>query len=191
MNFKADNYLNKTIPYIISGTIVENDMKSAGISIWKKHKLVNDSTIEYLESINKYHRNVRMGLMKRDNKELSKDETQWLRYYRKEFIEANELTDDDILSVKRDAIFTLKRCLYNDFDGISFVEKNIYSSYYYIDKKEIYVGYDNIDIKGISDQALINHNDFICKELWRIFKMIETAPHTSVIKYVRDFADKY
>lgn len=42
---------------------------------------------------------------------------------RKWFFENNDIQDDDILSIKKDAIITTKRCLATEFDNIRFVER--------------------------------------------------------------------
>jgi len=154
-------------------------------------KVLPDDIIEYLDKLPKDKRKVRIGLYERDDKTLAENMSKGFMEARKMFYEANNLTDDDILSIKKDALFVTKRCHKTVFGNIEFKEKNIYTSYYYLNKLEFYVGKDTIDIKGINNKTLELHKDYMIDFLFKLFKMIETADRKVVIKNLVEFTDYY
>ena len=173
--YKKHLYLNKDIENIVSKEIIEYDIKSAGFNLIKRFKLLSDSQINYLESLNRESRHRAIGLIERDDKSLSEKLNKCFEKVRKEFFEANDIDEDEILSIKKDAIFCLKRCHNLQFDNVEFVEKNVYTSYYYLAKNEFYVGNNTLDVKGISDDKLTLHRDYMVDFLFNIFKMFEVA----------------
>lgn len=191
MLWKKHNYLDKTIPYIISKDIIEYDIKSAGFNLVKKYKLLDDKKIDTLEKSDKKKRQILIGLYERNDKDFKHTLNDAFVDARRLFFEANELCSNDVLSIKKDAIITTKHCTELIFDNVEFVEKHKYTSYYYINKLEFYVGPTTLDIKGISDDKLIYHRDYMIDFLFKIFKMIETHSDDIVIKNIKEFSYHY
>ena len=191
MLWKKHNYLNKNIPYIISQDIIEYDIRSAGFNLVKKYKLLDSKKIENLEKLDKKKRQIMIGLYERNDKEFKDALNAAFVEARRLFFEANNLSDDKVLSIKKDAIITTAHCTELTFDNVEFIEKHKYTSYYYINKLEFYVGPTTIDVKGISDEKLKYHNDYMIDFLFKIFKMIETRPTDIVIKNLKDFSFHY
>lgn len=191
MLYERHNFLNKNISYLTSREIIEYDIQSAGFNLIKKYGLLEESKIRYLESLEKKQRQIQIGLYQREDKNLIKLLNEKFVEIRKMFFEANDLSDDDVLSIKKDAIITLRRCSNTDFDNVHFIEKNYYTSYYYINSLEIYVGSSTLDIKGISDNKLEKHKDYMIDFLFSIFKMMETTQRDIIIKNVKRFAEYY
>jgi hypothetical protein len=175
----------------VSQEIIEYDIKSAGFNLIKKYKLLNDKKIEHLESLDKKKRQIMIGLYEKNDKELKKNLNLAFVDARRIFFESNNLQDDDILSIKKDAIITTKRCDKLIFDNVEFVEKHIYTSYYYINKFEFYLGTTGIDVKGINDEKLELHKDFMLDFLFKIFKMMETTSREIIIKNIKEFSYYY
>ncbi len=191
MLYTRHNYLNKNIPYLVSSEIIEYDMKEAGFSLVKKYNLLSNSKINYLENLEKDHRRVMLGIYQRSDKKFANALNEKFVEARKEFFEANNLSDDDVLSIKKDAIFTLKHCLNTKFENVEFRPKNVYSSYYYINNYEMYVNNNILDIKGINDDKLILHKDYMLDFLHTIFKMFEISPSNSIIRTIKEFSELY
>lgn len=185
------NYLDKNIPFLISNEIIEYDMKSAGFNLIKKFKLCTQSEIDYLEKLDNKKRHIKIGLMIRKDKSLGKALNEKFKEMRNEFYNANRLTNDNILSIKKDAIYVMRRCNVLEYDNIEFVEKNHYTSYFNMGKLELYVGMDKIDVKGIADNKVIKHYPYMLDYLFIIFKMMETSQHKIIVKNVVDFANYY
>lgn len=191
MLYTKDLYRNKDIDYLISREIVEYDMKNAGFNIIKKFKLLPQSEIEYISTLSKKEKNIYIGKQQLSNPSLKENLKIGFQEMRKQFIEKNKLEDKDILSIKKDAIITLKRCYYCDFNPIKFVEKNIYTSYCYLNRLEIYIGKNYVDVKGIKDENLEKHNKYFLSFIFTFFKNMETRDKKYNIKFLTDFAIKY
>lgn len=189
--YERDSYLDKSIPYLISKEITEYDIKSAGFNISRYFKLLSEDQLNLLESLDKKKRQVQIGLFQRENPVYKQELNDKFKEIRKKFFESNNLSEEDIHSIKKDAIFVYKKCLNTSFDNIQFVEKNTYSSYYYINRLEFYVKDDTIDVKGISDDKLSYHRDYMLDFLHTIFKTMERSSFKLAIKYIREFIDHY
>jgi hypothetical protein len=171
MLYERHNFLNKNIEYLVSNEIIEYDIKSAGFNLIKKYKLLDESKVNYLESLGKKQRQVQIGLYQRNDVELKKNLNDKFIEIRKWFFEQNNIEDDDVLSIKKDAIVTLRRCLVTEFDNIQFIEKNVYTSYYYLNELEFYYNKDVIHVKGISDDLLELHGEYMLDFLHNFFLM--------------------
>ena len=123
--YKRHFYVNKSIDSLVNNEIIEYDMKSADISIIESKGLISEEEIKLIKSLPKKVRNTKIGKMQKHNKELVKELNKGFTEYRKLLIETNEIDDSDIISIKKDAIFTTKRCDKKSFDKVQFVEKNI------------------------------------------------------------------
>ena len=148
-------YLNEDINYIKDTLISEYDIKSAGFSVIKYKKLLPDDIIEKLENMNKLSRNIQIGLYMREQKTLAKEINDTLAEVRKEFIIQNNLEEEDILSIKKDAIFVIRKKPTNllIFGYFQFRPKDVFTSYMNLNNKEFY--YSSLDksflIKGLSE----------------------------------------
>lgn len=189
--YEKHNYLNKDIEYLISREIIEYDIKSAGFNLIKHYKLLDDSKISHLESLSKKQRQITIGLYQKNNKKFAEELNSKFVEARKTFFTANDLIDDDVLSIKKDAIITLRRCYNTEFDNIQFDEKNIYTSYFYMNKFEFYLGDTKLDVKGISDDKLLLHQDYMIDFLQKILKMLEVSSTKQTIVNLKEFAYYY
>lgn len=189
--YEKHNYLNKNISYIINQEIIEYDIQSAGFNLIKYFKLVTNDKIQYLESLPRQHRQIQIGLYQKEDRTLIRRLNDAFKAARKLFFEANHIEDDDVISIKKDAIIMGRRCNKEKFDNISFREKNEYSSYYYLNKYEFYFNAYGVDVKGINDKLLLLHRDYMLDFLYNFFKMNETSPRKSVIRMIKDFSFYY
>lgn len=187
-----NQYTSRSRSYIISADIVEYDIKSAGLSISKYYNLLDNDILDELYALPKHERHVHIGKLCRDNKEYNEALKQGFINIRKEFFEANNIEDSDVLSIKKDAIFLLRRVNVTKFgDCVEFTNKNEYTSYYYINRKEFYNNSERLDVKGISDKQLELHRDYMLDFLHNIFNMLETCTNDVVIKELVGFSDAY
>lgn len=189
--YQRHNYLNKDVQYLISNEIIEYDIQSAGFNIMKKYKLLDDAKIRYLETLEKKQRQIQIGLYQRQDRNLVKALNDKFVEVRKWFFENNNISDDDVLSIKKDAIYVTKRCNETEFDNIIFAEKNVYTSYYFFNRYEFYYNKDTMDVKGISDDLLELHHDYMLNVLYNIFRMNEVSSRKKVIQLITEFAQYY
>lgn len=191
MLYQRHNYLNKNIDFLVSNEIIEYDIKSAGFNIMKKYKLLELYKLKYLESLDKKRRQIQLGLYLREKKELNKILSEKFVEIRQWFFEQNNIKDEDVLSIKKDAIIVTRRCLNTQLDNIEFVEKNIYTSYYHLNNFEFYYNKDTIDIKGIDDALLEYHKEYMLDFLHNFFKMNEISNRKKVIELIKEFSYYY
>lgn len=190
--YKRHFYVNKSIESLVNNEIIEYDMKSAGISIIESKGLLEKDEIDILKSMPKELRNIKIGNIQKHNKGLVKKLNEGFMEYRKVFMESNDLDINDIISIKKDAIFTTRRCREKEFDGVKFDEKNIYTSYYYFKNGiEIYYNKNRMDVKGINDNNMKYHRKYFASFINRFCFMGETSSLSNRIKFLNEFTYMY
>ena len=129
--YKRDTYLNKDIPYLFGKNIYEYDIHHAGISITREFSLLPEESIDKIEQKAKNKKEIAtlLGLIQREDKEFKEKLAKGFVKARQLFFESNGIEDNEILSIKKDAIFTLKPCKKVTFGFIEFNMKHLYSSY--------------------------------------------------------------
>lgn len=191
MLYTKHNYLNKNFDYIVNQEIIEYDMQSAGFNLIKKYKLIEQSKIEWLETLPKKERQIQIGLLQRSTKGLTKSLNNAFVEGRKLFFEANKIDDASVLSIKKDAIVMLRPVDNLVFDNIVFAEKSLYSSYYRLNKMEFYFSPRVLDVKGIGDELLHLHEDYMLDFLREVFRLNEVGNTSYNIEYLKEFAHYY
>lgn len=193
-NPSKSTWLNPNIEYIFNTDIIEYDIKDAGFTLIKQYKLLPETKIRELEGMGKgVERHIAVGNLQREDKEFSNMLLKKFAEIRAVFIAENKLTDDNIISVKKDAIYTIGRCKKTRFDLIAFDDKNHYTSYIRfarINNMELYYSFDGIDIKGMSDSAVNRHRLFMLSFLNSVIPYIESHDVRSR-KFIMNFINEY
>lgn len=185
--------------------IIEYDMRDGGLSIIKEDKLLPPNLIEKFSKMEKgIKRNAAIGKLryKKEYADIPAKQNAAFTKYRLLFGEFNELEDEDILSIKKDAIFSKKYCYHLKIGQyIEFAEKHIYQAYLYIkvqDPKgtknlEFYWSENGrLDVKGIDDKILDKyHRDYILKVIWRVLRYMVYFDKKGAIEYLVNFMDDY
>ena len=187
-------WLNPDIEYLFDTDIIEYDMKDAGFSLIKQYNLISNEKIKELKLMGKgIERHIAIGKMQREDKELSKQLMEKFAILRMAFISANKINDNDIISVKKDAIFTISPVKKLKFGNIIFDKKHEYSSYIRfpnIQNLEIYYNNNDIDIKGMSDQAVNRHRLYLIEFLRKYISLIESKD-PKIKRWIIKFIDDY
>jgi hypothetical protein len=151
--YERSTWLNPKYECLVGKRIVEYDMQSAGLSLVKEYHLLDDKTIKSLDdTIIKKDRVVKLGLIQRNDKKFAKALSEAFVDARKRFFQANNLNKDNILSIKKDAFFTIDtECEVTEFGKLNFRPKHKYSSYIKINRIEFYLDTIDrvVDIKGL------------------------------------------
>lgn len=191
---RKSTYLNPNIEYLFNGEIIEYDIQDAGFSLIKQYHLLPDEKIKELSMMEKGgERHRAIGMLQRDDKVLSKALSDKFAEVRMIFIASNNLTDNDILSVKKDAIYTIGQCQKLKFGVIRFVPKNRYTSYIRfpnIQNLEIYYSPEAMDIKGIGESGINRHRLYMMEFLRTVISMIEDS-NGRVKRYLMKFVNEY
>lgn len=187
-------WLNPNIEYLFDNEIIEYDMSDAGFSLIKQYRLLPDSKIQELIKLGKgKERHIAVGKLQGQDPVFSKALSDKFAEIRTIFIASNKITDNDIISVKKDAIFTIGRCEKTKFGSLIFNPKNVYSSYVRfpdIRDLEIYYGTDQIDIKGMSDEVVNRHRLYMMDFISNMIHMLEIKDRR-IRKYLNQFISDY
>ena len=189
--WERHNYTNHDIGMIINGEIIEYDIKAAGMNLAKEFGKIDKKILDYLETLDKKTRNIKLGLLKKKDEQLSKKENQAFIEARKLFIVTNKLNVEDIVAIKKDAIFVSRRCNNRKFGNIEFIPKNKYTSYMELNKLEFYYNSNQLDIKGIGDSVYDQHRDFMIDFFKVYFSLMEINNKSKLIDYVTNFVYRY
>lgn len=191
--YRKTNYL--TPLESIVNSVYEYDMKSAGFSVIKEYGLISKTKIDKIDLLDKKERNETIGKLKIKNKELVKNEKKGILTARECFFRANGIKDEDVVSIKNDAIFIAgRKARVTEFGKyIEFSLKNSYTSYHNINGIEFYYNKreDILHIKNLSKNIDQAHYCGICKFLKTVFKYIEYDRFEELKKYLIDFSILY
>lgn len=190
-NPSKSTWLNPNIEYLFNDDIIEYDIHDAGFSLIQQYQLLPPEKIKELERIPRgIQRHIQVGVLQRDDKEFSKRLTDKFTEVRALFMMMNQLKDDSIISVKKDAIYTIGKVKRTTFGKVKFMEKNHYSSYIRfpdITNLELYYGENGIDVKGMGDAAVNRHRLYMLEFLRKSIKSIEEQDSSVKRKFMRFF----
>ena len=190
-NPSKSTWLNPNIEYLFNDDIIEYDIHDAGFSLIQQYQLLPPEKIKELERIPRgIQRHIQVGVLQRDDKEFSKRLTDKFTEVRALFMMMNQLKDDSIISVKKDAIYTIGKVKRTTFGKVKFMEKNHYSSYIRfpdITNLELYYGENGIDVKGMGDAAVNRHRLYMLEFLRKTIKSIEEQDSSVKRKFMRFF----
>lgn len=193
-NPSKTTWLNPNIEYLFGDEIIEYDIRDAGFNIVKQYRLLPDTKIRELSMMQKGElRHIAIGKLQRDDKDFSNRLLEKFTEVRAIFLSANNLTDDNIISVKKDAIYTIGPCNRLRFGNIEFAPKNQYSSYVRfpdINNLEVYYSSEKIDIKGMGDHAVNRHRLYMFDFIRSIIDMIENNDirvKRKIMRFISDY----
>lgn len=191
--YKRDVFLNKEIPHIFNKEIYEYDMHHAGISISRELNLLPDDVLDKIEERAKNKKEIAISLGKIQKKDNNYKEglKNGFEEIRRRFFESNELEDFNILSIKKDAIFTLIPCKNLIFGKVVFSLKHKYTSYMYTGSYELYYNINELEVKGLDDLQLFHHENHVTEFLKRVFYKMEEEGKESALRYVKVMSDRY
>lgn len=196
--FRLDNYISDKI-ILINNIIREYDISKANISILRQYNVIDDSLYNKLYKSDKLYRNIYIGNLCKDES-ISNILSNGFIESRKILFTRNNINKNDILSIKKDAIYTIdKELKYTTFGYINFNCKNTYTIFMKLCNLEIYYMDNiidnkvniNIDVKGINDNLLPLHQNgilgFICDVCYKLLR----NPIQDIVKYISNFYDDY
>lgn len=188
-------YVNPNFDFIKNASIKEYDIQAAGLNILINKNMLTEKQKKYYSNLPKKERNIKLGLLQRgkEGRPYAKAISEGLREFRLKFFEANEIDENKILSIRRDAVFVVNSNIRKkEFDNIKFIAKNTYSAYYQINKCDFLYSdlRDTLDVKGIDDEYLELQEDYFIKEIKKIIRMNQIS-NKSACELLYKFADKY
>lgn len=194
------NY-STNIPYIINGFIREYDLSKANISSLLYEGRITEEEYNEFFNMDKVYREIKIGLMIKNDFSIYRSIRNGIQEAKRRLVEANDISDSEIVSIKNDAVFVYGRKLHiTDFPPFSFKEKNIYTIFIKLANLEIYYMDNqttdgsistNIDIKGISDEKINLHSngmlDIVCDTCY----MLQRDSPYNVLSYLTLLYQKF
>lgn len=187
----------KQIEALISSIIYEYDISKANINVLLKRGDITQEQYDHFYSLPKQIREVTIGKLQRDFPSLKTSIKEGFKEARRDFFIANNISNDEVLSIKSDAIFIIGRpALVTEFGNIKFIHKNTYTTflrfhhlelYYYIDTK----GAEILDIKGIKDEVLDKHRGFFLDFVLDVLYSLENEPIEMTIAMIKSYYRRY
>lgn len=196
-------YWTAPVDYITSTFIREYDISKANINVLLKLGFITQDQYNYFFRLKKQAREVMVGYFLQEHKKekYGQELIKGIREERRLFFEANGIQDHEVLAIKNDAIFLIEKIpSVTKLDGIEFVQKETYTSFYKLDRqfnKEMYYKLDMpndteiLEIKGMNDRAYKEHEPYMIDFLKVLFGTIETADISEAINLIQIFADQY
>lgn len=184
-------WTNDKIQYLFHGNIMEYDMVAASLSISRRFNLLDDALIDQLNLLPKKDRTRRIGLIQKDDKDYSEKLLKGILNIRKTFLEQNNLTDENVVSLHSDAVFfNSKSEVKNIADGVEFKKKGSWTSF--IRFRNIEMLYDGacVTFKNVNKDMLNMHTLGIIRHISKIFEMIEDY-NDEIFDYMSRFQAQY
>ena len=184
-------FYNDNIPYLFHSNILEYDMNAASLSLSERFGLLPKETIERLKRLPKQQRVIETGLIRRNDKDFSVIVDKKLLEVREQFINENNITPEEIISLHSDAIiFASRKKIKNNIDGIQFKEAMRCKGYINYKRIEMFYNDGYIEYKGAVQQLIDQQRMGINLYLIKIFKYIENYD-TQILKYMSRFQRDY
>lgn len=190
------------------GELIEYDMREGGFSIIQKENLLPDKVIQNMRSMTKDERHVFIGKLAYDKnfRHIPKLVTEKFKPYRLLFGDMNDLIDEDIFYVRKDAICVKRYCYNTKIDEfIEFREKRAYGCFMRLiptywepdeikpNKLEFYwcPDTDELDIKGMKNDIAMVHEDGIYQIIKKFMRYLYDLNYDGALKYIVGVMDAY
>lgn len=191
VNYTAD------ISYLSNVLIYEYDISKCNINILFLKGIINKDIYDSLYNSPRMVRQKYIGNLSKD-KNVSAALKDGIVEAKKQFFEANDIRDMDVLSIKNDAVFIINRQIkHTSFGLINFAMKNVYTAFYKLNNVELYYYYNNmskeerIDVKGISDTNVKKHDGFFLQLLKDVLYSIQVNGPEISMRMLKDIYMEY
>lgn len=185
--------INDEIEFLFHGNIVEYDMREASVQLSDRYNLLDKKTVERLKLLPKQKRVKEVGCIQRDTPGFTERFHQKLFDVRNQFIEDNNLSDNEIIGIHSDALFiNTKKDINPIIDGITFVPKHHWSGYVRYNNIEMFYNDETstIDYKNIPVEVLELHTIGMCTHIQKVFSLLDSFDE-SVLVYESRFQKAY
>lgn len=184
-------YTNLEYVHIRNKTIEEFDIVQGGYNIALYNNLLTEDEQNDLRFLSKHERHVYIGNRSKDKEFTEKLFKGFIKSIT-EFRRLNNIQNDSILSIKKDAITIINTKIHKpNIDNIQFVSKGKATSYFNINKKEFFYNNedDSLVVKGLNDLVVKNHP--LIHELKYLIKLSEYAKKNDIFKYLQELRHAY
>lgn len=141
--------------------IYSYDMQQAGLSVLREKKILSKEEGERYAALPKHERVVAIGKLCQSSQEITQELEEGLKDAVFDFCRVNDIGEDDLISIKKDAIYCIKAATTLRMgDYVQWIEQTKYHCFYSFRGVEVYFSNtENIlDIKGITDDGRKLHS---------------------------------
>lgn len=195
--YEKVNYISG-LKFLFSNYIREYDLSKANINVLFLKGILDEDMYRKLYVATREERQTTIGLMELRDRKVTLAKAEGIKEAKKLLFETNGIKDNEILTIKNDAVFTINKILhhtkFNDY--IDFKLKNTFTDFVYLKGIEVYYGYDrvsgteNIQTKGLGKRAYL-HKDFMLDFIVYIMSEIENGNIDDAIASFSDFFNDY
>ena len=189
-------------PYIVNCYIREYDLQKANISVLRSLDIIDEETYLRLYHSDRMYRQIFIGNMIRDDKEIGYALKRGLIHAKQGLFELNAIQDHEVLCIKNDAIFVVNKELATTTVGrnLNFICKNVYTIFMKLCNLEIYYADKflpdgqlsiNVDVKGISDELLPLHQGGMLDLICTTCNMLQRFKSSEIISYLMEMYDLF
>ena len=193
--------LHKNINYLASDQMVLNkiyeyDIKSANTSCLRRAKKLKPETLNMIDELPKHDREVYIGKMIAEDPSIRETIAEGIAWAKKMLFMHNGIQDEEVLSIKNDAVYIVgRRLTKTKFGPIEFVEKGCYALYLNLDKIELYYDRKNktVSVKGIKDEVVNDpdHQKGMIQFFVTVMEHLVMDRRDALRKYLIDFSNDY
>ena len=192
--YKRSSYLSPIS--IIQNRITEYDIRSANTSALRQSGMIKASTLDRIDALPNKDRKVMIGNIEKKDPRLKDVIAREITRAKRSLMEANNIQDSEILSIKNDAIFIIGRKLkYTKFGMMEFRPKNSYSLYMNIEKVEFYYDRvrDTVDVKGVNDRVVLepDHQNGMVRFFATVMRYLIYDRRDALRQYLIEFSVAY
>lgn len=175
--WEKGNY-RANVHFVIDNLIREYDITKANISILRDAGILSEEQYQYFLVCPRMEREVAIGKLQGGNTEVTAILKDGIAQARRCFLEANGISDNEILAIRNDAITVVGTRPISTLavsDRVHFREDGRYTSYYYLGMLDFYYFASNmsdaeyITVKGLGELATAVHKDYMLDLLSELF----------------------
>jgi len=181
-------------PCVRDFVIREYDLSAAGLSVIMEEGLISADKAASIAALPKEERLVRVGLMCRDDDKILEGVEEGTKRAVRLFCRENGISSDDIVSVKRDAVFsTIQASKLKIGEHLKFRLAARYSSFYNLNGVEFYWSSwsNKLTVKGLGSTVEQAHSQYFLAVLENIMRSAEEAPYEGLMGILQRIRGKY
>lgn len=194
--WKCVNYLQPV--FLLKSTIIyEYDIEKANISVLLDSGHISQEQYDWLYKQDRMVRQVIIGKMEKENRAITKAKQHGIEEAKRRLFQSNMITNAEVLSIKNDAVFVTRELKNLEFDHVKFTLRNYYTMFMKVFRCELYYLYDIsteeeiLDIKGINDEVLYLHKDYLVEFLKELFYTYQNYGVIEAISLLQRFYHAY
>lgn len=196
--WEKSNY-QSNIHYLIDIPIQEYDISKANINVLRDKCILSEEQYQYFLRCPKLEREIAIGKMQGADPSISLALKDGITSARQIFIETNNIKDQDILSIRNDAIMVIgDKLIKTDItDRVKFRLTGNYRSFYKINRLYMYYNFDLIskteilDIKGLGEKGIALHKYHMLEFLSELFYTAQIDGVKEAIKLLSNVYSQY